>query len=247
MGSIVQRTEARWRTSARIESLPIRALSVLVTVGVCLVLAPAALATPPSFTWNGEASTSETQWEIGANWVGGLAPEEQAETTNPAVVGNLEFPELSAPACASGPETKACYHSQNDHLSVSAEALKIDDGDNYILSGSEALELGKGGLTASPEGHTSGARDEIGMPLELTAPQTWRIAGAGAGDNGVLLEDDVSEAAGAAGGLHIVQSKESALVLGADAEVELGPLTSKAKTPPRPALKTARSNCWAAN
>ncbi|HUB36396.1 MAG TPA: hypothetical protein VL972_06185 [Solirubrobacteraceae bacterium] len=196
-----------------------RVLCALVAAGLCLALAPAAaLAAAPEFKWKGEGATSEKQWEVAANWVGGVAPEEGKTV-------QLVFPELSASACTSNPETKACYHSENNELTLATEKLTIDDGDDYVLTGTEELELGKGGLTAAPEGHTSGARDELTMPVELTEPQTWHITGASAGDNGVLLEDQVSEAGEAAGGLHIVQSKESALVFGPKAEVELGPVT----------------------
>ena len=216
MGSTVKKTDA-WR-GARIANLPARALCAVVAASVCLALAPAAVAVgATSFTWKGEGATSAKQWGLGANWVGGVAPAEEEKV-------QLVFPELTAPACTPI-ETKACYHSENSELTLATEKLTIDDGDNYVLTGREELELGKGGLTASPEGHTSGARDEIAVPVELTEPQTWHIAGAGAGDDGVLLEEEVSEAGGAAGGLHIVQSDESALVLGPKADVELGPVT----------------------
>ncbi len=193
---------------------PLHALCLLAAIGLCLVLAPAAVAKSKSksFTWDG-GSTTSGKWSVGANW-SASAPTEEEE-------GTFTFPELSG--CTA---PKACYSSGNDLSGLSAESLHIDDGDNYIIKGEE-LTLGGGGLTASPEGGTTGARDEIAMPLELTASQTWSVVGSGGGGekDGLLLEGAV-EAEGSGTKLTIDQSKGSALVLGEEAEMEV-PVTIK--------------------
>lgn len=195
-----------------------RALCALAALGLCLLLAPAAFGSTPTaeFTWAGGGATTELGWSLAGNWAGGKAPEEEE------AVKSLTFPKLSGSACEAKPETKACYHSEDNEVELSTEALKLDDGDDYALSGSEELALGAGGLTASPEGSVSGARDELGLGIELTKPQTWSIAGrggaGGAKDNGLLLE---ATAEGETHELKVRQSEASAFVVGPNGAVEV--------------------------
>ena len=85
--------------------------------------------------------------------------------------------------------------SPNDLSDLSAESLKLDDSDEYLLAG-ESLTLGSGGLTAAPAGaesHIGGAY--VLMPLHLSAPQTWSISdrsGGEIGENGLLLGEELT-------------------------------------------------------
>ncbi len=195
--------------------LPARALCLAAAIGLCLALAPAAAAAESSFTWAGGGSEVPGKWSVGANWGAASAPKSEEE------LATLTFPELSG--CTA---PKACYSSDNDLKEVSAESLHIDDGDNYVIKGEE-LELGREGLTASPEGGVSGALDEIEAPLELSKSQRWTVVGrgdAGVAKDGLFLEDEV-EAAATGTALRIAQSSEAALVIGSQAEVNVGSVT----------------------
>ncbi len=134
-----------------IRGLPIRGLCLLAAICFCLVLAPAAVATSPSPGL--EPPRPPEMVRSVRTGVSASAPTEEAART-------LTFPELGG--CTA---PKACYSSENDVSELSAEALRIDDGENYVIKGDE-LTLGSGGLTASPEGGVSGALDEIEAPLE---------------------------------------------------------------------------------
>jgi hypothetical protein len=183
--------------------------------GVCLVLAPSALAAP-SFTWAGVSTTSE-DWSVGRDWEGGTAP--QSSTS----IADLAFPHLDSTACTAEPRTHPCYISFNDLGGLSAESLRIDDGNSYLIGG-EQLDLGNGGLEASPEGgEDKFAGDFLELPLHLTASQTWSIANPSGGEieqNGVLLGGELT---GASSALAVDQSHGSALVLANDTNV--GPAT----------------------
>jgi hypothetical protein len=191
-------------------------LGALATLLAGLVLAPAAAALPPAFTWDGRAASSEEgAWSSAADWQGGTAPSQDQE------LGTLTFPRLTSPACESEEETDACYTSYNDVEGLSAQSLRIDDSDGYFLFG-ESLGLGAGGISASPEGANAGGAFLL-LPLELDAAQRWSIADRAGGsteENGVVLAAPVSSAANA---LTIEQSNGSALVL--DSSIEVGPLT----------------------
>ncbi len=194
-----------------IRGLPTSGLCLLAAIGFCLVLAPAAVASP-SFTWDGAAATGK--WSAPENWAAGAAPPAEE------ALATLTFPELGG--CTA---PKACYSSDNDVSELSAEALRIDDGENYVIKGDE-LTLGSGGLTASPEVGVRGALDEIEAPLEPSEQQRWTIVGRGEGEgaakDGLFLEDEVTDAGKA---LTIAQSREAALVIGSAAEVNVGPVT----------------------
>jgi hypothetical protein len=183
--------------------------------GACLVLAPNALAAP-SFTWAGVSTTSD-KWSVGQNWEGGTAPQSSAS------IADLVFPHLGSTACTTEPETHPCYIGVNNLGGLAAESLQIDDGNEYLIGG-EGIDLGKGGLDASPEGgEDEFAGDFLGLPLHLTASQTWNIANASGGEldqNGVLLAGELT---GASSSLAVDQSNGSALVLANDTNV--GPVT----------------------
>jgi hypothetical protein len=183
----------------------------------CIALVPAAMATPPSFTWNGRSAPEEYGWSLATNWTGGVAPEADES------ISALTFPELTNPACEFEHESEACYVTFNDLPGLSAESMQIDDGDEYLIGGEE-LSLGSGGLTASPPGHTVGpAGSFMFMPLRLSASQKWTIAdhsGAELDENGLVVLGDVT---GTSSTLAVELNNGPALVLANDTEV--GPVT----------------------
>jgi hypothetical protein len=157
-----------------LERVPVgRLVGPLAAFGAALALlcAPAA-AGAADFTWTGAAAVNpeEGQWSNAANW-GGTAPA--------GSVGRLTFPALPEPPCSSQPgQFVTCYLTKNDISGLEIEAISIDDGVNYLLSGNP-ITLGRGGLTAAPS-----AADpqivlvpQVELPIVLSAPQTWTIAG----------------------------------------------------------------------
>ncbi len=141
-----------------------------------------------NYTWSGGSSTS-VAWSVGGNWDAGTSPIAGKE------VGTLTFPRLTSEGCEE--EEDACYESFDNLPGVSAEALVLDDGDDYEIEGEE-LTVGKGGLTATPAAASSGeAGDVLELPIHLGAPQTWHIAGHSVGElgeNGLLLAENVTGA-----------------------------------------------------
>jgi hypothetical protein len=192
-----------------------RALLVLAVAGVCLWLAPSALASAPSFTWSG-LSTTSNDWAVASNWENNLGP------TTSMAIGTLTFPRLTSTACMK-PELDACYVSLNDVSGLSVESIKFDDGDEYVLGGEE-ITLGSGGLNASPASESSGGGgDSLELPIHLGAPQTWSIAGrsgGGLGENGVALYESLT---GSANALMVEISNAAVLIL--SNKTEVGPVT----------------------
>jgi hypothetical protein len=137
-------------------------LGVLAILGLSLVLASAANATTPLFTWAG--ASSESGWLTGSNWESGTVP----PTSEPVA---LDFPHLSG--------CNTCYKSENNLSGLTAESIKLDNNAEYVLSGDE-LTLGAGGLTASPASSGSSG-DVLKLPVKLGASQTWSIAGRSGG------------------------------------------------------------------
>lgn len=132
-----------------------------------------AVASAADFTWTGAADMNpeEENWSNPANWEG---------TVPAGSVGRLTFPARPEPPCGEQPnEFFACYVSRNDISGLTVNAISIDDGVHYQLSGNP-IRLGGGGLTASPS--ASDPRRTVvpvlELPIVLTAPQTWSIAGA---------------------------------------------------------------------
>jgi hypothetical protein len=144
-------------------------LKVLLTLvlAVCGLAVPAASAVAANFNWSGSGPFG-SKWSNGTNWEG---------TPPSGAVGTLNFPALTSPACTAKPTTATCYSSLNDVAGLSANALTIDDGVQYFITGTE-ISLGAGGIVASPsvnDKEFNGAF--IKAPIALTAPQTWSITG----------------------------------------------------------------------
>jgi hypothetical protein len=191
-------------------------LGVLLFVGLFL-LVPAAFANASSFTWAGGSAgrtESAAHWSLEANWEGATAPmvDEAIET--------LSFLHLTNSECASEPPKDTCYLSLNDLSGLSVASIQLDDADDYLLAGNK-ITLGKGGLTASPEASGS-AGDFIELPLQLSEPQKWSIAGRSSGaieENGLFLGGDLT----GSDALTTELSNRSALFL--DNDTKVGPVT----------------------
>jgi hypothetical protein len=179
-------------------------LSVLVVLGLSLVLASAADASTPLFTWTG--ASSESGWSTMNNWEGGTAPSVSEQV-------RLEFPHLDG--------CNTCYEAENNLSGLTAESLSIDNSAKYVLSGDE-LTLGAGGLTASPASSGSSG-DVLKLPIKLGASQTWSIAGrngGGLGENGAAVLGSLT---GSSSTLNFEISNEAVLYL--ENETEVGPAT----------------------
>lgn len=185
-------------------------LGLLAAIVFALTAAPGAFASGSPYTWAGASTTTEA-WSEPANWQGDSAP------TGSLAVSELAFPALTSVACTLEPRLHPCYFSENDISGLSAEALTLDDGNDYVIGGDQ-LSLGAGGLTARPEASHS-AGDFLELPLRLTASQTWKIAdrsGGELGENGIFLGSELS---GSTSALTVEQSNGSALYLVNDSEV----------------------------
>ena len=173
----------------------------------------------PSFTWSGRSavvSESSFDWSLGANWLGEETP------TFDEAVRTLTFPPLSS-ACEGRRPADACYDSENDVSGLSANVLRLDNANDYVIAGDQ-ISIGSGGLTASPaSGPVGPAGDVIAVPLELNASQTWHVSGRGSlsEEAGLLLAGDV---AGAGSALEIGLSEDPVLYLAED-DIEVGPLS----------------------
>jgi hypothetical protein len=181
-----------------------------------LALASAAGASVSPFVWTGGAAGAE--WSLAGNWQGGVAPL-GSETVA------LEFPRLAS--CGG-----TCYASANDVENLNVESIALDDSDEYELGG-KAINLGAGGLTATPAAGGSSALDIVELPVQLSAAQTWSISGRneGLGENGVALlgtvsgEHALTYQVGDEGILYLVNETEvgTATISGAEAsELDLG-------------------------
>jgi len=145
-------------------------LAILVAALVSMYAPAAALAA--NFNWTGTAARNpeEDNWSNPANWEG---------TAPTGSVGRLIFAARPEPPCGEQPdEVLACYLSRNDISGLAVNAISIDDGIPYLLSGNP-IRLGGGGVTAAPS--ASDPRrirvPQLELPIVLTAPQTWSIAG----------------------------------------------------------------------
>jgi hypothetical protein len=194
----------------------VRVLGVLAILGLSLVLAPAADASPMSFTWSGQSTITE-DWSASANWAGDVEP-----TTGEAI-GTLTFPRLTNEVCEEGLGTEPCYISYNNVSGLSAESVQIDDANDYLIGGNE-IAIGSGGLTASPAAVTSELTvAELDLPVALGATQTWDIGGEGSGH---LLENDLylgGNLTGSGSALTVDMSDGPALLL--RNKTEVGPVT----------------------
>jgi hypothetical protein len=141
-------------------------------LGAALAMHAPAAAFAANFNWTGTAALDphEDSWSNPANW-GGTVPA--------GSVGQLTFRALPEPPCSSRrTELITCYQGRNDIGGLVVDAISIDDGVGYLLSGN-SVRLGGGGLTASPS--ASDPRivlaPQLELPLVLSAPQTWSIVG----------------------------------------------------------------------
>ena len=143
----------------------------ILAAAFALTYAPAP-ASAADFTWTGAADLNPEQenWSNPANWEG-IVPA--------GSVGRLTFPARPEPPCGEQHnEFEACYLSKNDISGLAVNAISIDDGVPYLLSGN-LIRLGTGGMTASPSANDPRRVrvPQLEMPIVLTAPQTWSIAG----------------------------------------------------------------------
>ena len=172
-----------------------------------------------SLTWSGgsaAASEASFDWSLAANWVSGENP------TADEALRTLTFPRLGS-ACEAARPSDACYDSDNDVSGLNAEALRLDNADDYVIAG-DRIAIGGGGLAASPaSGSVGPAGDVITAPLELRSAQTWNVTGRGsiAEEAGLLLAGDVT---GAASALELELNDEPVVYL-AENDVEVGPLS----------------------
>jgi Bacterial Ig-like domain (group 3) len=177
-----------------------------------LALAPR-VAAAASFTWSGAAPAGTPNWSNATNW-GGTAPSGTVET--------LAFPALTSPACTAKPPTATCYQSNNDVSGLEVNALSIDDGVPYNITGN-AITLGSGGITAAPSASDVGSvtRVAIHVPITLSAPQTWSITG---GSLNQQLGIEAPVTGGNSDTLAINFSHGT--FLGLDADTEVGAVTA---------------------
>jgi len=185
-------------------------------------LASSSATLTPSFVWSG-GSSGTFDWSSTANWRGGTAP-----ITGDSV-GTLTFPQLDSSECQAGSEVDACYLSFNDLPGLDAEAIQLDNGDDYLIGG-EGLKLGSGGLTAAPAlGSVGPSGDVIETPLALSASQAWHLTGRDslANEAGLLLAGNVI---GPGHALEVKMSEESVLYLAED-DIQTGPLTFSGANP----------------
>lgn len=146
-------------------------LATLAAALALLIYAPAA-ASAANFTWTGAADLAPEQesWSNPANWEG---------TVPAGSVGRLIFPARPEPPCGEQRnEFEACYLSRNDISGLTVNAISIDDGVPYLLTGNPIM-LGEGGVTASPSANVPRRLvvPQLELPIVLTAPQTWSIVG----------------------------------------------------------------------
>ncbi len=143
------------------------------TGAVLLAATPAEATTSVSnYTWAG-ASTTSGDWSQAANWAGDSAPS--------GSVGTLTFPDLSTAACTATPPAAVCYSSTDNVSGIAASGLDFaQHPGTYIVqpavSTGIGIEIGSSGIQATG---ASGQfpEDVLGLPLKLTANQTWALSG----------------------------------------------------------------------
>ena len=146
-----------------------------------MLLLPSIAAASTNYTWTGAAASGTENWSDGTNWEGS-APS--------GTVSTLTFPALTSGACTGEPPTATCYESHNDVNGLNVNALAIDDGVGYFIEGNEII-LGSGGITASPSANDYFGSPELGLPITLSAAQTWSIK-SGAEAQELIVNGNVS-------------------------------------------------------
>ena len=203
-------------------------LGVSLMTAALFTLGPAvaARASAPSATWKGGVAgvaKSDAYWSLGANWEAGVAPSPSEG------IATLTFPRLTTPTCESAIPADTCYLSFNNLVGLSVEALKLDDGDEYLIAG-EPFTLGSGGLSATPASGSSGeAADVVEAPIQLGASQDWQLAGRGGpvAENGLVLFDGTfgSGSVSGSGSSLSIELSEGPLFFLDKTDTEVGPLT----------------------
>jgi hypothetical protein len=176
-----------------------------------------------TFTWTGDkeeegeetSRESAGDWSHPANWAEGGAPSAES------ALGTVEFSQLSG-GCGEDVFALPCYTSNNDLSGLSVQELKLDDDDDYEITG-EPITLGAGGISASPVAGRYELAGEFGpglhMPIALGASQTWHIegqSGAGVANSGVLLDGPLT---GSSDELTVDTNNGAGLLLANDTEV----------------------------
>jgi hypothetical protein len=188
------------------------ALCLAAAIGLGLVLAPTALASP-SFTWTGESTISE-DWSSAGNWQGGVPPSAGED------IGALTFPPLAP--CSFEIE-QACTFSFDDLTDVTAESMTVA-GDSYFIHGASPLTLGVNGLKVAPEAGPGLSSFDLFLPFQIGATQTWHFpnrVGAEIGESRIRIFEPVTGPV--ANGLTLDLSNEAEPLL--EGGVETGPLT----------------------
>ena len=144
---------------------------LLCSLATCAVIP--SVADAATYRWTGRAlvANASSGWTRASDWAGGTVPTD--------TVGEIDFPTLSS--CPNGGLlATVCYAVVDDGGPVSVGTLAIEDGDYSITpaGATDTLAIGAGGLDVSESGH-SNQPASIGVPLSLTAPQTWSLGPGG--------------------------------------------------------------------
>jgi hypothetical protein len=121
-----------------------------------------------TYIWSGgDAATGASHtWSDKDNWSASHAP------PGSAIGDNLVFPDIAQ--CDSGRDLAYCA-SEDDLGTNAVNSVTISgggpDGAYSLTSATDALELGRGGLTVSPPNNSS--RTRITIPVTLEAGQIW--------------------------------------------------------------------------
>jgi hypothetical protein len=206
--------------TAASEATPVSVTQSHETNGIDAEMEPEPPRPPLDLTWAGALGNRNT-WSSLENWAGKVAP------GNRTAIGTLSFPE--ADSCS-----RDCYESENDLDGLTVESLRIDDGQNYKISGKQ-FTLDRG-LSALPAAATSEATlATISTPIDIGSTEVWSIAGLGpehAGENALLLSGELSGDGG--GELSVDMEAGGALYL--DANNELGTLNFNGSNAAQPGI-----------
>jgi Bacterial Ig-like domain (group 3) len=186
-----------------------RGLVVPLLTATALLLASAVAQASTNYTWTGAAPNmglGSSNWSNVLNWEGAAAPS--------GSVGTLTFPALTSGACTANPATATCYTSTNDVTGLTVNAIALNEGDSYSITGN-AITLGAGGITATAPAGSLGFAPTLHVPITLSAPQTWTISGGSPN-----LDANVT---GVADTLAVQTSNSGSLFV--DSDVEVGATT----------------------
>ena len=175
-----------------------------VGLGGVLTATPAGAVTATN-TWTGQDANSP--WSLADNWSPGVP-------TNGA---DLSFPVLGGD-CTSSTPSGTCYVTHNDLTGLSLDSISVDGAASYTISGN-SVSLGAGGLTViGPNAYTY-ANELLGLPITLSADQTWTVGG----NNGLTVA--VNGAVSGAQNLGISLAQGVTVNLNGDVEVGTATIT----------------------